>query len=398
MARKLRILVVRDSQADLTAVRRTLQDAEFDPDIAVVHSLAEMERALQQEGWDLVLVDHRVPGSIAPGALDRLEKNGLDIPVVILADPIRNRASAELARGGTADYVLKTDIDRLALIADRALREAAARVYRVELEETVRRTQAQLAKAKRLGLAGAIAGRIAHDFNNLFVPLIGYLTMARKGLPPNAEAQGQLAMVDRTAREMARINQHLLSLSRPSEFLASPTNLNDIVTETSILLRDRLPDGIRVRCHLAANLFPIRAVPEQLLRVLQNTCWNAVEAMGRDGCLTIRTRNAYVDGTEAEHPRLAPGVYARLDVSDTGPGIAQDLHEKIFEPFFTTKHPSEKHSAGLGLSIVQHIVDEHRAHLSLESEPGSGTTFTFYFPRLATSAATLPVAEGSIAG
>jgi CheY-like chemotaxis protein len=116
------------------------------------------------------------------------------------------------------------------------------------------------------------------------------------------------------------------------------------------------------------------------LRVLLNLLTNARDAMGDHGRLTVRTENLYLDAPVGRYTRVAVGEYVCVTISDTGSGIAPEIQDRVFDPFFTTKQAERRRGSGLGLSVVQSIVDDHHGYVDLESEVGVGTTFRVYLP------------------
>jgi CheY-like chemotaxis protein len=141
-----------------------------------------------------------------------------------------------------------------------------------------------------------------------------------------------------------------------------------------------LPDTLALGLDLASDLMPIMGSPPQLQRALTNLVTNAREAMGDIGTITIRTWNAYLDEPTGRYARMDIGEYVALAVGDTGPGIRPEIRANIFDAYFTTKMVGKRRGSGLGLSVVESIVEDHHGRVDLESEPGVGTRFTCYFP------------------
>lgn len=248
-------------------------------------------------------------------------------------------------------------------------------------EELLHETRDKLARAERLEMAGRIAGHIAHDFNNLLTPLLAYPDFIRDELPEKSQAREDLDVIARTAQQIADINQQLLALSRRAYYEQSLLNINEVIeTEASFLARSESTKDIKLEQHLAADLINIKGAPQQLLRVIQNLCQNAIEAMGSSGVLTIRTENVYLDAPLKNYELMAPGEYVKISISDTGHGIPPEIQDKIFDPFFTTRKADKQRGSGLGLSVVRGIVKDHQGYIDLQSVVGAGTTFVLYFP------------------
>lgn len=255
--------------------------------------------------------------------------------------------------------------------------EKQATKLREELKQR-KRLQSELARAQRLETAGRIAGQIAHDFNNLLGPLAAYPTLVRDDLPADHAAQEMLAEMEASACKIAEINQQLLALGRRGHYTQEVIDLNGQVQK--VLTSLSLPREIQVKTELASDLFCIKGGSAQLVRALNNIISNAVEAMHFDGVLTVRTENIYIDNPLQHKNILKRGEYVRLEISDTGDGIDQSHLDKIFDPFFTTKTMDRMRGSGLGLSVVHGVMQDHHGHVTVDSTPGKGTTFSLFFP------------------
>ncbi|MBU0715611.1 MAG: response regulator [Verrucomicrobia bacterium] len=248
-------------------------------------------------------------------------------------------------------------------------------------EKILRQTRDQLARAERLEMAGSIAGHIAHDFNNLLTPLVAYPEFIRAKLPENSPAHADLDVIAKTAQQMAHINQQLLALSRRAYHEQSVLNINAVIeTEVLFLERNESAKGIKLDLALAGDLFNMKGSPQQLLRVIQNLCQNAIEAMGPAGTLTIKTNNVCLNTPVKKYELMTPGEYIKVSIADTGHGIPPEIQDKLFDPFFTTRKADKQRGSGLGLSVVRGIVKDHQGFIDLESTIGVGSTFSLYLP------------------
>ena len=253
---------------------------------------------------------------------------------------------------------------------------------RKQAAEALLKTRVQLDRAERLEMAGNIAGHIAHDFNNLLTPLMVYPGFIREHLPKDSPALEDLQIIEKTARTIADINQQLLALSRRGYHEQQVLSINEIIQNAVELLKHGGQfQKIAVKLDLARDLFNMKGVVQQLTRVIQNLCQNAIEAMGEQGgTLTIRTENCYLDAPLKKYESVAVGEYLKVAVTDTGPGVPAENRDRIFDPFFTTKRSARVHGSGLGLSVVHGIVKDHQGYIDLESEAGQGAIFSLYFP------------------
>ncbi len=253
--------------------------------------------------------------------------------------------------------------------------------YYRQTEEALLRMRKRFARAERLEAAGTASGQIAHDFNNLLTPMLAYPSLIRRELDENSPALEYLNVMEKTAEDMAHMTQQLLALSRRGTVGKEIFNNNNIIERVFALLENDLPGAnIVLEKDLACDLLPVRGSSDQLLRVIQNLCRNAIDAMGKEGRLNVRTENICLESPVGGYESVDPGEYVKVTISDTGSGIPAEIREKIFEPFFTTKRGDKRRGSGLGLSIVHGIVKDHMGYVDLDSKPGEGTSFYLYLP------------------
>ena len=249
-----------------------------------------------------------------------------------------------------------------------------AEAQRVGLEDQIRQQQ-------RLETVGQLAAGVAHDFNNILTGITGYGQFAHDATPEGSVLREDLAEVLRLAGRAADLTRQLLAFSRKQTLQPVVLNVNQLVNDLVKMLRRLLGEHLNLKCRLAGDLAAVKADPGQLEQVLINLAVNARDAMQGGGRLTIETANAELDEAYAGiHTGVLPGLYVMLAVSDNGCGMDASTREHIFEPFFTTKGIGK--GTGLGLSTVHGIVKQHGGHIWVYSEPGRGTTFKVYLPRV----------------
>ena len=237
----------------------------------------------------------------------------------------------------------------------------------------------QLLRAQRLEAAGRLAAQVAHDFNNLLGPLVAYPELIQMQLPADHPARPFCSAMMEAAQHMADINENMMTLGRRGHLIEESVDLNKEV-EAIVGGMAGSPKALKVIMDLAPDLLPVKGASAQLSRVVTNLVSNAREAMQDVGLLTIRTENVYLDEPFGHYNRVEVGEYVKLSVSDTGCGIPAAIRDKIFDAFFSTRRNGKRRGAGLGLSIVQAIVGDHRGYVDLVSEVGVGTTFSVYLP------------------
>jgi hypothetical protein len=210
--------------------------------------------------------------------------------------------------------------------------------------------------------------------------IIGNLDYLRSTVTGDQRSTKLVESAMKAARNGAELNRRLLAFSRKQPLMPMTLDLNSQVAGTIEMLQRSLGENIEIRTAFGDGLWSCLADPAQLESALLNLAVNARDAMPDGGVLTIETANVEVD-TLSESPasNLAPGGYVKLSVSDTGTGMAPDVLEHAFEPFFTTKDVGQ--GSGLGLSMVFGFVRQSGGDVSVQSEPGRGTTITLYLPR-----------------
>ncbi|HTW59784.1 MAG TPA: PAS domain S-box protein [Terriglobales bacterium] len=245
---------------------------------------------------------------------------------------------------------------------------------RVALEEKLR-------QAHKMEAVGRLAGGVAHDFNNLLTVILGYSQILADGVPAGSRLAESTAQIKSAADRAAGITRQLLAFSRKQVLSPRVISLNDTMLNLDSLLRRLIGEDIEVLTMPANDLGSVRADPGQIEQVIMNLALNARDAMPHGGKLTLETANAQLDEAYAEdHQPAKPGSYVMLAVSDTGMGMSPEVQARVFEPFFTTKEVGK--GTGLGLSMVYGIVKQSGGYIWVYSEPGHGTSFKIYFPRV----------------
>lgn len=236
-------------------------------------------------------------------------------------------------------------------------------------------TEARLAeegrvRAQRMQSLGTLAGGIAHNLNNILTPILMSVQMLDQG-EPDPRRRETLRMMERGIVRGADMIRQVLSFARGADTEHALLDTHALLDEFVYFCHEALPSGIRVTQRIDRHLPPLMGDDTQLMQVLVNLATNARDAMPDGGELTLDAR------TEGE--------WVRVSVSDTGTGMTAEVASHIFEPFFKTKEVGR--GTGLGLPTVQAIVSSHGGRSDVVSEPGTGTTFTLWFP----------AAEGAVA-
>jgi PAS domain S-box-containing protein len=307
---------------------------------------------VHREAWETLQAGHPWQGR-----LKSLTKSGRTLLLDTSISPIRDGS------GQTVGYVsARRDVTR-----------------QVEIEE-------HLVQTEKLEAIGALAGGIAHDFNNLLTVILGHLGKVTGGLGPGHPLGQSADQAHAAAQRCAALTRQLLALGRRGATRAEPLDLNACITRMAELLGPALHRDIRLVTDLAPDLGPVIADLGQVEQVVLNLVLNARDAMPGGGTLRLATANADPP-VGANDGRGSPGAgrHVVLAVSDSGVGIDPQIRDRIFEPFFTTKERGQ--GTGLGLATVYAIVKQSGGEITVESEPGRGTTFRIHLPRAADEAA-----------
>ncbi len=239
----------------------------------------------------------------------------------------------------------------------------------------------QLQQSRRMEAVGRLAGGIAHDFNNLLTIIKGYAELAVQRTGMQQDLRADVQQIENAAERASTLIRQLLAFSRKQVLQPKVIDLNAIVLGLDKLLGRLMGEHIEMMTRCSANVGHVRADPAQIEQVIMNLVVNARDAMPTGGRLTVETVDVELDSTYArDHVSVKPGSYVMLAVSDTGVGMSPETVAHIFEPFYTTKGSGQ--GTGLGLSTVYGIVKQSGGYIWVYSEPGKGTTFKVYLPRV----------------
>ncbi len=236
----------------------------------------------------------------------------------------------------------------------------------------------QLRESQKMEAIGTLAGGIAHEFNNLLAPILGFTEMLMRDKSENVSDYERLRLIQHAGNRAKSLVQQMLAYGRQSMSQRELVRLETLVEDTINLIKNTLPSNIYVKKEIEVRLPLIFGMPNEIRQVILNLCLNASHAMPDGGELTIHLKNGGYHKFINSEGLITEGNFVGLIVCDTGSGINQANMDRIFDPFFTTKGVGE--GSGLGLSVVQGIMEQHQGFIDVDSKVGDGTTFHVYFP------------------
>jgi len=258
---------------------------------------------------------------------------------------------------------------------------------RARAEEERQALEIQLFQSQKMEAIGQLAGGVAHDFNNILTVVLGYADILLSKMSRDSPMYPQLAQIHSSSLRAAELTKGLLAFSRKQVLDMKPLDAVDIVSDMKNMLGRLIREDIEFRTEIGDVRLLVNADKGQVGQVLINLVTNAVDAMPDGGRLSLGVSLKIIDDNFIEtHKFAAPGDYACISIADSGCGMDEETSKKIFEPFFTTKETGK--GTGLGLSIVYGIVKQHNGYITVDSEPGAGTTFDVYLPLIVPPAVT----------
>ncbi len=295
-------------------------------------------------------------------------RNGAESPIELSASPVRDESAG--VRGAILVF---RDIGK-----------------RRQLEE-------QATHAEKMEAVGRLAGGVAGDFNNVLTVITGYAELLRAEAPASSPLRRFVDEIIYAGERAAALTRHLLAFSRGTTAQPRVIDLSALVTAMEPMLRRLLGQAIDLMLLSPPGAGRVRADPSQLEEAIVNLATNARDAMPQGGKLVIEIANTDLDeGPASKNLGLQPGPYVMMAISDTGVGMDPATRSRLFEPFFTSKGPGT--GSGLGLAAVYGIVKQGNGQITVYSQPGCGSIFEIYLPRVTDAVAEVPrraLAKGS---
>lgn len=393
------ILIVDDRLENLELLVQILDEHGYDTRPALNAQVAL--GAVEYTQPDLILLDIRMPEMDGFELCKRLKsvQNTRDVPIIFISALEDIDEKVKAFQAGGVDYIsrpfqkaevlarVQTHLElskmrrQMETIVHERTKELENKTS--ELKEAIKvrqETENRLRQSQKIEAVGRIAGGIAHEFNNVLGIIIGNTELAVDDLPKNHSVQNNLQEIKLASLRAKDVIKQLLNASHKATLQRRPVEIGPVVTQALKLIRASLPASIKIVEDIAAEPKIVDADTNQLQQLLINLCTNAFQAMdNKGGTLTISLHHTtFEDFKVIRHADLKPGEYVLLRFKDDGRGIKPAIKDKIFDPYFTTQDIGQ--GTGMGLSVVQGIVQNHGGAIEVESEVGVGSTFKIYLP------------------
>ncbi|MEJ5190065.1 MAG: response regulator [Breznakiellaceae bacterium] len=287
-----------------------------------------------------------------------------------------------MPKGGEPLSVLMT----LSVFRDPFTEEQTIQGYVVDMT-AYKELESQLLQAQKMEALGRLAGGIAHDFNNIITAIMGYSNLLLEEVKDNPLLKEEVDGIVAASQRAVSLTRQLLTFSRKQPVENQLIDVHQALETVRKMIDRLIPETIRLTYYLEAQSPYISLDPGQFEQVIVNLVVNARDAIDGEGAIVIETANLHCDGTGSPLC-LSPGDWVRISVKDSGCGIPKENLAHIFEPFFTTKKKNE--GTGLGLSTVYAIVTKNGGHITVDSTVGKGTSFSIYFPHVASDSSLAP--------
>lgn len=368
------ILLVEDSQADAYLIGRELAARWPAVRVSCVSSRDALAEKLADGRWDVVLSDYDLPSFSGPAALALCLEMAPGTPFLVVSGKIGEDAAVSMMKAGACNFIVKDRLSMLVPAIEREIREARLRQEHLSLER-------QFLRAQRLENIGMMASGIAHDLNNIFLPIMMVTSLLKRRLT-DEEGRKYIALLEDSTSKGSALTGQMLSFLRGDKTVDETSSVGavDLLQDLLKMIGTSFPKQITVVDDSDGPLWPVLGNANQIHQALLNLCINARDAMPGGGTLRLGGANATLDAESAKalSEDAREGDFVAFSVTDMGGGIPKSLQERVFEAFFTTK-PVGK-GTGLGLSTVLKIARNHQGFVTLRSIEGSGSVFTVFIP------------------
>ncbi|MGB5105305.1 MAG: ATP-binding protein [Candidatus Zixiibacteriota bacterium] len=361
MSKPIRVLLVEDSENDVSLLLRELRRSGYEPEYVRVEQAEEMNRELHSRNWDAIISDYTMPGFSGMDALTILKDSGLDIPFMIVSGSIGEDRAVEVMRAGAKDYIMKGNLRRLTAAIEREIGEAKERANHRHVEE-------QLRMSERMRSVGEVASTIIHDLKNPMQIVLSSAEFLYSFDLSKDERDSYFESIQRQVERILAMMQEILDFARGElKLVPESVELSELCREIDDTFKQSLAKD---RVNFAIEQFIEDNGPQQIVidrlkiwRALSNLIINAKDAMPNGGDIRLRL--------------IAQSDQVIFKVEDNGQGIPESIRDTIFNPFVTH---GKSRGTGLGLAIVRDIVQAHSGTIEFITD-ATGTTFSISLPR-----------------
>jgi signal transduction histidine kinase len=377
---QLRVLIVEDNKTDAELCLQELKSVGFTATADVVETPLAFAERLNEQSYDVILADYRIPGWSGMGALILLKQTGKDIPFIVVTGALGDEAAVQCIKEGAGDYILKDRLARLPqaifqLIEEKKLRQASKLA-----EQTMVRQAAELEKARerRFQMKGEFLDHVSHELRTPIAAACMFLTNTLDGLAGSlrAEQQDWLGKTLANLRELHRMVDELLAITQLSladhAFAPCDISLAESAYQACSALREAAhAKNVQLIVEISSDLPPVHADPKYIHQILTILIGNALKAMDKEGTITVGgdvfDQNSH---------------FVRVSVADTGAGLDAEALSTIFERFYQPRNAaySSRQGLGIGLHACEELVARQTGRIWVESQPDHGTTFFFTLP------------------
>ena len=368
------VLVVDDDVTLLTMLEHVLTEDGYR--VLLASSGPQAIEVAAAENPNLILMDAIMEGMTGfEASLQIHEAAGEDKPMIVMVTGLNDDSSVSRAyEAGAIDYITKP-------IHWSVLRNRVRHLVQSLQTSSYRKVaEARVRNANKMETVGKLTGGIAHDFNNILSSIIGYTELSRIVHPANDDKLGQyLTAIEQSGLRAKKLIQQMLTFCRGDLIEPKFIDVKEAIEGITLMLRPTLPSGIVITLDIDAGQPKLFADFMQLEQALMNLFVNARDAIGPTGEITVSTRSvSHTSSYCSSCHEWIEGDYLEIAVSDNGSGVDDVIKKELFVPFISTKKATS--GTGLGLSVVDGIVHEHKGHILVESEADKGTTFRLLFP------------------
>ncbi len=381
MNKQIRVLLVEDSKADAEIILRLIKKAGYEVFSQQLQTKPDLQNALKNQGWDVVLTDYSLPQFSAEEALETLKQSGLDLPFILVSGTVGEETAVRMMKAGANDYLLKDNLERLCPAIERELGEAKSRRERRKAEEELSNNQKKLAIAyeearKAIKVRDDFLMIASHELKTPITSLKMNLQMMRRGInveqgmPPKPEALAK--SIDTSINQVNRLVkliEDMMDVTRMEignlRFERSSINLKSLVQE----VLDRFTNELSfAKCSIETNLHAEiigNWDKTRIDQVVVNLISNAIK---------------YAAGSKITVEASKNETHAFLSVRDNGPGIPKEKIPAVFQRYERANHDRNVVGLGLGLFICRQIIEAHGGTIRVQSEEKKGAAFLIELP------------------